>query len=115
MGRMQRCLGFRNARVRENALTVAALLAVMLSTAACDWFIPHHGPPTSREDTAPPNPNPTPEPVSAELTRAPYLQSLGGTEVTIAFRTQSAVGTTVDYGRTLDYGASVTDESSQIH
>jgi hypothetical protein len=120
MERMQRCLGFRNASAtkRASALALLALLAALISAAACDWFIPDQSPSTPVEDPAPnpdPNPNPNPDPVSTTLTRAPYLQSLGRTSVVIAFRTQSAVGTTVDYGTTLDYGASQTDGSTPVH
>jgi hypothetical protein len=62
-----------------------------------------------------PAPDPDPSPSPAALQRAPYLQALGATSVVIAFRTVNAMSAQVDYGTTLDYGATASSPATTHH
>ena len=114
MTTLQRTSESRNARSRRPILALLLIALSLLTTAlACDFLVNDGSPAAPSDPPAPPGPGPGP--VSATLTRAPYLQSLGRTAVIIAFRTLEAVAATVDYGPTLDYGASLTGAATLTH
>ena len=115
MMELQRILKSRNAGARRPTLRLLIILFGLISTVgACDYLV-NDGNPSTPSDPPQAPPPPDPGPVSPELTRAPYLQSLGTTAVTVSFRTQGAVAAAVDYGTTLDYGATVTGPAAQSH
>jgi len=119
MARMQRSIGLRNVIRKRNAgqALLWALVLGLAGAGACEWSVPAESPSVPREDPAPPSPDPQPDPgpMATTLTRAPYLQSLGRNAVIVAFRTQTAVTATVDYGTTPDYGAAASGPSTQVH
>jgi hypothetical protein len=118
MKELQRILKTRNAGARGPTVKLLIILLWLISTTtACDFLVDDGAPSTPSEPPPAPGPDPGPDPgpVSPELTRAPYLQSLGTSSVVVAFRTLDAVAAVVDYGTTLDYGASVTGPVSEIH